>query len=83
MTFECQSVWNWANIDELVDDYPCLKDYGVKAVTKTSMRGYETNRIEITINSLEELMDLANRVGFPLILKANENCIEIYDGYRE
>ena len=83
MTFECQSVWNWDDIDELTEKYPCLKDYGIKSVVKTSLKGYEYTRLEIEINSLEELMELSRKVGLSLIIKPDEPCIEIYDNYRE
>lgn len=83
MVFECQSVWNWDDIDELVSDYPCLKDYNVRSVVKTSMNGTYYRRIEIDIDSLEELIELSKKVDNPLIVKSKELCIEIYDGYRE
>ena len=83
MIFECQSTWNWDDIDELVSSYPCLNDYNVRSVEMVSERGYTYNRIEITINSLEDFVELSKKVGQPLILKDVGTCIEIYDSYRE
>lgn len=42
---------------------------------------YEGHKVEIEINSLEELIDLKGTIGEPLILFNHE--IEIYDDYRE
>ena len=83
MVFECQSTWNWNDLDELISDYPCLKDYGVRPVEKVNDHGYHYQRIEITVNSLEELVELSKKVGHPLVFNAREPSIEIYDSYRE
>ena len=53
MVFECQSTWNWCDIDELVKDYPCLKEYGIRRVDKVNDHGDHYSRIAIDVHSLE------------------------------
>lgn len=83
MVFECQSTWNWSDLDEILEDYPCLTEYGIRRVDKVGARGYKYERLEIDVNSLEELIELSKKVGQPLIVNHIEPSIEIYDSYRE
>lgn len=58
--------------DKVIERYPCLKQFGFDD-------GY------ITINSLDELMTLTEKLTEDIIIKSYvlEPEIEIYDGYRE
>ena len=71
------SVWIWNDskedeLNELLEKYPCLKDF-------------EFDGVYITINSLEDLYRLKSSVGDSLILlgSSEDPAIEIYDDYRE
>lgn len=86
-----------ASDDRILNEYPCLKDFGWKLVEfvenrhtrilDENMRSiYQTipttyYRPYIEINSLEELQKLQAAIEYPLIIYEDE--IEIYDGYRE
>ena len=83
MVFECQSTWNWNDIDELISKYPCLKEYDVKMADKVSDYGHHYNRIEIKVNTLEDLIELSKKVGHPLVIDSRDLNIEIYDSWRE
>lgn len=88
-----------------IDNYPFLGNYGYDleefpVVRKSRIKDENGNLIwqerhetvskpVIHIYSLEELMELMNRVGEPIII-SDDSCndlklpeIEIYDGYRE
>ena len=87
MKFYIEST-NWGDKEkDLIEHYPCLKDFG-----------YEDKHI--TVKSLKALMDLVNRIGVRhgSIRRAEHEVydpkskkwsgtgvpeIEIYDGYRE
>lgn len=57
---------------DLLGMYPVLKKYNL-------IIGYEY--AYITINTIEELVQLSKDVKHELII--NDDCIEIYDDYRE
>lgn len=83
--------------ERLIEDYPCLKDFGWKLTeyTRTQRtRIFDENnkaiyqeipktlyKPYIEINTLEELQKLKAAVQNPLIFMEDE--IEIYDDYRE
>lgn len=83
MVFECQSTWNWDDFDELVSKYPFLKEYNVRPVEKESFNGTRYKRIEIDVNTLEELLELSKKAEQPLVINSREPSIEIHDSYRE
>lgn len=57
--------------EKVIEDYPCLNKFNFDD-------GY------VTINSLEELMDLIKAVENEIIIEDNSiPQIEIYDSYRE
>ena len=85
MKFHIEST-GWGTKEEaLIENYPLLKDFGYKDE-------------HITVENLEELMDLANKAGCSIILTSEHEVydpklnkwvgtgvpeIEIYDWYRE
>lgn len=85
MKFHIEST-GWGTKEEaLIENYPLLKDFGYKDE-------------HITVENLEELMDLATRAGCSIILTSEHEVydpklkewigtgvpnIEIYDWYRE
>lgn len=85
MKFHIEST-NWGRNEEtLIENYPSLKEFGYKDE-------------HITVESLEALMDLANKTGSRIILSPEYDVydpkskkwigtgvpsIEIYDWYRE
>lgn len=84
-------------VEELLEHYPCLDNYGfvirqAKVPRKiriwddegkplTQIHPMLINYAVVQINSLSELLDLRSALDEDLIIK--EDTIEIYDGYRE
>ena len=104
MKFGIQTVWNWDNLNEMLEKYPVLKNYEIEPVKIRKTRyikiwdengrpirqrdDYRVTRIMISVNSLEQLLELINAVDQPIIISKLEEehadfNIEIYDGYRE
>lgn len=74
MKFRIDATSVWDN-SKVIDDYPVLEKFG-----------YEPDG-HITINTLEELLELMKLTNNELIIlrhwRDNELTIEIYDTYRE
>lgn len=90
------STYIFDNAEELVAEYPFLKDFEFESVvTKRFSATYGHKKIEkviaktyITINTLEDLISIMDKSGHDLVLirdgeKGRISEIEIYDGYRE
>ena len=79
--------------DEVLEAYPCLKDYNFEDPLKDNAKATVYRPAWITINSMEELFEFMAKVGESIIISGNspmndnpnelEYSIEIYDGYRE
>lgn len=74
---------NWF-ADEVLSKYPCLKNYSFEwhedeDRPPSHYSGYGV----ITINTLEDLIQLMNECDEPLIISKEPYGIEIYDGWRE
>ena len=82
---------------KLIKEYPCLKNFGFENIlfekpVRNRIRDEEGRLITqfsyeprydtyITIDTIEQLLELIKVVENPLVITENE--IEIYDGYRE
>ena len=69
--------------DLIMPEKPCEE-----AVLSEQKTLFNTNIWEIEINSLEELLKLKQKVGFPIIVSDpyhvdGQQELEIYDAYRE
>lgn len=69
--------------DKLIREYPFLKNYNLQITDlgETSYWKVPRKHVHITINTLDELLELQTVAKYPLIITPDE--IEIYDGYRE
>lgn len=99
MKYKIYTTGNWWDEDELLEDYPCLKNYGFEVGTESYERkrkikdeaGVYIEQVDtvtrtafyITINSLEELTRLCEELDEPIIIDCEGTAIEIYDSYRE
>lgn len=85
MVFTCSasSSWSREDIDRLVRDFPCLKDYDIRLSENKNLAGFSYRVVEITINSLEDLVELSKKVDQPLVFDGRDPYIEIYDTWRE
>lgn len=85
MDFRITSSWLCLDTetDKLIATYPCLNKYELRIVDlgRTDYWKNPQKHAHITINSLEELLELQTAVEHPLIITQDE--IEIYDDYRE
>lgn len=70
MRFEIRSAWG--NGEMLLDQYGCLKKYNAVV---------ENYDLFITLNSLQDLMDLVRAVGNDIVITEDE--LIIYDDYIE
>lgn len=84
MKFEIQSVYNWDDPVEILEKYPCLKDYEFEVVEPLKKRYirikdengnpikqvdfYKIKRMLITVDSLEQLTKLVNEINQPIII---------------
>lgn len=76
------TIWS---AEELLEFYPCLKDYNFINIHPVSYQGPS-----IEINNLDNIFELMNKTDKPIIIiKTDEEYhgypynLEIYDGYRE
>lgn len=98
MEFKIISTDIWNNPQRLIEEYPCLKDYSLEVKRTgfpAKSRIHDENGRPvyqtftqfvytpyITINTIDDLMNLVKSVENPLIINTSGE-IEIYDGYRE
>lgn len=98
MLYEISSTGVWRRPDYLIEEYPCLKDFGfeVKEIEETykgrirDENGFPlyqpmTRIVKIpyiNIDTIEQLHKLMEAVDEPLVIE-KDGTIEIYDSYRE
>ena len=96
MTFLIQSV-DFNDADTLLSYYPCLSDFNLDYPEPPIVLGnpqgirFKERYSYISINSLEELVELMRKTARPLIIGTTDfndgatadYSIEIYDNYRE
>lgn len=84
MKFEIQTVWNWGDHVKMLEDYPCLKDYGFEPIKVRRVcyerfmdengrpikqeKSHTVDRMMVSVNSLEQLLELVRAVQEPIII---------------
>ena len=85
MKFEIQTVGNWDDPVEILDEYPCLEKYDLKVLELPRKRyvrikdengrsikqiePYTITRMTVSIESLEQLLGLINEIDEPIIVQ--------------
>lgn len=60
---------------KMLETYPALVNYNFRTV--------KSGNSYVTINSIQQLMQMVKEIGQEIILAPYDNSIEIYDEYRE
>lgn len=84
MKFTITSTSSYWGTAEILEEYPCLKEFDYEADPDNDKHPWLGEGC-ICVNDLEHLLSLVKDVEQPIIVKnrGDEFAIEIYDGYRE
>ena len=92
MEFKLQSVRYWEDVPKILETYPTLNSMNIRIEKYLDYYKEERERLFITLDSIEELMDLKKSLGKEIILygdkdemesESYEPTLQIYDDWRE